>query len=352
MDEPTVGSASVDDVALRTFLDAHVPGGVPAELTVQLLSRGRSNPTFTVTDGEHDWILRRPPFGQVLETAHDMAREYRVMSALQTTAVPVPRTIVYCGDESVIGAEFYIMDRLDGMTFRNDQESAILTLPQQAALSESMLRTFVDLHEVDVASVGLADFGRPSGFLERQVVRWRKQWDAAHLVERPEVDLLLDRLGRSVPETLYPGIIHGDYKLDNLMLDRDEPSRILGVLDWEMSTYGDTLADLGVFVSLYDEVGRPFNPVSAGTTAHPGFLSRAEAIDRYATLRGIDLPTLDWYVVLAYLKVAIIVEQIHTRHVKGLTVGDGFDDAGDMVQPLLTNAMEWASASSIPELRI
>lgn len=351
MGEPGVGSTSIDTVALRAFLDAVVPGGVPGDLTVRLLSRGRSNPTFTVTDGVHDWILRRPPFGQVLDTAHDMAREYRVMSALQSTAVPVPQTVVYCGDEAVIGAEFYVMDRLDGITFRNDTESAVLRLDQQAALSESMIRTFVDLHEVEVASVGLEDFGRPSGFLERQVVRWHKQWGAAHLVERPQVDLLLDRLGHSVPETLYPGIVHGDYKLDNLMLDRDQPSRILGVLDWEMSTYGDTLADLGVFVSFYDEIGRPFNPVSAGTTAHPGCLNRAEAIDRYATLRGIDLPNLDWYVVLAYLKIAIILEQIHTRHVRGLTVGEGFDDAGDMVGPLLTHAMEWASRSSVPGLR-
>ncbi|MHB1164131.1 MAG: phosphotransferase family protein [Candidatus Nanopelagicales bacterium] len=342
----------MDTRALLAFMDARIPGGTAGEITVQLVPGGRSNPTYEVTDGVSFWILRRPPYGQVLPTAHDMGREFRVMSALRDTAVPVPRTVALCEDGSVIGAPFYLMQRLDGRTLRNQADTGRLSAPQQFALGQAVVTIAADLHEVDAESVGLAEFGRPEGYLERQVRRWRKQWAGAHTLARPEVDLLLDRLGASVPVTRYPGIVHGDLKIDNLMVDRNDPSRVIGVLDWEMSTLGDTLADLGTIMTFWDEESRPFNPVSAGLTAHPGFPARDAALQMYATTRGIDLPNVDWYVVLAYLKVAIILEQIHTRHLSGLTVGGGFDDAGAMVQPLLDFAMEWASSTSVPALRV
>lgn len=339
-------------ISLRRFLDRVVSGGVDSDVSAQIVSGGRSNPTFDVSDGSRHWILRRPPFGQVLPTAHDMAREFKVLSALQSTVIPVPRTIAYCSDTDVIGAPFYVMDRIAGVTMRTHADTGVLTTADQSLLGESMVGTLAALHELDVREVGLADFGQPNGFLERQVSRWRKQWAAAHTVERPEVELLLDRLSQSVPIGGPTGLIHGDFKIDNVMVAEDDRSRILGVLDWEMSTLGDTLADVGVFVSFWDEVGRPFNPVSAGTSAHSGFQSRAQIVERYSQIRGIELPSLDWYVVLAYVKIAIILEQIHTRHSRGLTVGDGFDDTGAMVMPLLENAMQWASASDIKELRI
>ena len=159
-------------------------------------------------------------------------------------------------------------------------------------------------------------------------------------------------LGASVPETVYPGLIHGDFKVDNVMVDHADRGRLLGVLDWEMSTLGDTLADVGTLLSFWDEEDSPFNPVSAGTTAHQGFPSHDAIRERYAQLRGIELPNLDWYLVLAYVKVAIIMEQIHVRHEAGLTVGEGFDDAGAMVDPLLDKAMKVASVSDVPGLRV
>ena len=155
-----------------------------------------------------------------------------------------------------------------------------------------------------------------------------------------------------MPKVLYPGIIHGDFKVDNLMVDAENRGRILGVLDWEMSTFGDTMADLGVFACFWDEEGRERNPVSAGTTAHQGFRSRDDALNQYANKRNIDLPNIDWYIILAYVKLAVILEQIHVRHVRGLTVGDGFDDTGAMVDVLIASACEWAAKTSVPGLKI
>lgn len=344
-------TGTVDASRLAGVLEPAV-GPLAGPLQVSLISGGRSNPTFAVTDGSTGWILRRQPFGQVLETAHDMAREYRVISALQSTVVPVPRTVLLVEDSDVIGSPFYVMENLGGRTLRNNADSGELTSDEQRRLGLEMMRILADLHEVDPESVGLADFGRPDGFLERQVRRWRKQWAAAHTAERPHLDLLLDRLEASVPRRAYPGVIHGDYKLDNLMVDRQDAGRVLGVLDWEMSTLGDAMADLGLCWTLWDEPGRPFNPVSAGTTAHAGFPSRQEAMEAYARHRGIDLPDLDWYIVLAYVKVAVIVEQIHTRHIQGLTVGEGFDGSGTMTDPLLDWAMDVASATRVPGLRV
>lgn len=342
---------TVDADRLAAVL-APAVGGLAGPLEISLISGGRSNPTFNVSDGVSRWILRRQPFGQVLETAHDMGREYRVMTALQPTVVPVPPTVILVDDSDVIGSPFYVMEHLGGITLRNNRDSGALTPDEQRGLGLEMMRILADLHEVDPQAVGLGDFGRPDGFLERQVRRWRTQWAGAHTAERPHLDLLLDRLAASVPEQSYPGVIHGDYKLDNLMIDQHDRSTVLGVLDWEMSTLGDTMADLGLCWTLWDEPGRPFNPVSAGTTAHPGFPTRQEAMEAYASRRGMELPDLDWYIVLAYVKVAVIVEQIHTRHVKGLTVGEGFDDSGSMTDPLLGWAMEVASATRVPGLRV
>jgi aminoglycoside phosphotransferase (APT) family kinase protein len=338
--------------SLRDFLDPVIPGGIVGDLQMHLISGGRSNPTYRLSDNTRQWILRRQPFGQVLETAHDMGREYRVITALHNTGVAVPQTLVYCADPNIIGSTFYVMTDLGGITMRNVTDTSIMTVDERGRLAEAMVKTLVNLHQLDPASIGLADFGRPDGYLERQVRRWRKQWDASHLVSRPRVYLLLDRLGASVPETVYPGLIHGDFKVDNIMVDQTDRGHLLGVLDWEMSTLGDTLADVGTLLSFWDEEDSPFNPVSAGTTAHQGFPSHDAIRERYAQLRGIELPNLDWYLVLAYVKVAIIMEQIHARHEASLTVGEGFDDAGAMVDPLLDKAMKVASVSNVPGLRV
>jgi aminoglycoside phosphotransferase (APT) family kinase protein len=256
-----------------------------------------------------------------------------------------------CEDERVLDVPFYVMERIDGRTLRTQDDTADLDQSQRAALTGSLLDTLVALHSVDPAEVGLQDFGRPDGYLARQIGRWARQWASVATRELHEVGELVERLTRSLPVTRHPGIVHGDYKIDNVMVGHDDPTRIVGVLDWEMATLGDTLADLGLLVSFWDEVGGFANPITAGATALPGFPTRDEVVEAYAARRGVDVDGLDWYVVFADLKVAVVLEQIHARHVRGETVGDWFDDVGDMVAPLLDRALERARSSSDPMLR-
>ncbi|TVR25056.1 MAG: phosphotransferase family protein [Nitriliruptor sp.] len=344
----TVGAprstAQVELPALRTYLDEVLPGGVDGDLDVELLSGGRSNPTFRLADVTNRWVLRRPPYGHVLPTAHDMGREYRVQTALAGTSVPVARTVVLCEDASVIGAPFYVMEMIDGVTLRDATQTGRLSVEQRRRLSEAMVDILVALHEVDPGEVGLAGWGRPAGYLERQLHRWRQQWQASATAPRREVDELLDLLGRSCPATRHPGIVHGDFKLDNLMVDPRDPAIVRGVLDWEMSTLGDTLTDVGILLSFWDQPGEVPNPISQGATALEGFLSREQMARRYAVARGLDLEDLTWYLVFADLKIGIILEGIHARHRLGQTVGEGFDGVGDMAGVLLQRAHERAGA--------
>lgn len=342
---------ALDVASVRGWLDDVLDGDLGASLTARVIAGGRSNPTYELSDGQRSFILRRPPHGMVLETAHDMAREYRVLTALQHTPVPVPRTRGLCEDTSVIGAQFYVMDKLDGVTLRDQEDTERLSAEQRGGLAEAMVDTLAALHQVDPDEVGLGDWGRPEGYLERQLNRWRRQWEASFTRPRDEVEELLTRLTRSLPESRYPGIVHGDFKLDNMMVDRRDPTIILGVLDWEMSTLGDTLTDLGILGSFWDQQDEFFNPITGGATALPGFPTREELVEKYVEARGIDVPDIAWYLVFADFKIAIILEGMHARHVQGHTVGEDFEGVGEMVGPLLSRALERASDSSVPGLR-
>lgn len=346
-DTPATGSAP-DAAALRQWLASHLGSTVGDELVVQPISGGRSNPTYSVADGENSWVLRRPPFGHVLPTAHDMGREYRVLTALRDTAVPVPRTVGLCKDPSVIGAEFYVMEKLDGTTLRTPRETAQLSRDERAALSDSMVDLLVELHSIDPADVGLADWGRPDGYLERQLGRWKRQWEHSVTSPRPEVDELYSVLASTIPSSHLPGIVHGDFKIDNLMVDRKDPTRIIGLLDWEMSTVGDTLTDVGILCSFWDHAGEFHNPITAGATALEGFPRREALTRRYGALRGIDVHSLEWYLVFADFKIAVILEGIHARYLHGDTdAGDDFAGVGAMVGPLLDRALNRASESGM-----
>lgn len=335
-----------DMTALRRWMRQVLDDEV-GPLTATLIAGGRSNPTYEVHEEEGDrrWILRRPPHGHVLPTAHNMAREHRVMHALADSAVPVPRVLGLCSDESVIGAEFYLMDKIDGITLRTQEDTARLTADQRNMLRDNLIDTLVALHSVDPAQVGLADWGRPEGYLTRQLDRWAKQWAASMTTPLALADEVATRLRQTMPTSHLPGIVHGDYKIDNLIVDRDDPTRILGVLDWEMSTLGDTLTDLGLLCSFWDQEGEFFNPITAGATALPGFGTCQEVIESYASARAIDVADLSWYMVFADYKIAVILEGIHARHLQGHTSGPDFDDVGAMVQPLLERAVEQATIS-------
>lgn len=330
----TVGDLRLD--RLTGFLSPIMNLAGPLRAT--LLTGGRSNPTYIIDDGAQSWVLRRPPYGLVLETAHDMAREYRVISALSGSIVPVPQPIVLCEDRSVIGSPFYVMERIDGMAIGSRDDAQALEPHERRELAETFVRTFAALHSVDPAAVGLADWGRPDGYLERQLRRWSRQWKQAHSRPRSSVDETLRLLERHRPVTRFTGIVHGDVKLDNLMVDRSQPARALGLLDWEMSTLGDTLADVGLLWTFWDDPTRPHNPLTRGITDLPGFPTADEMVQLYAAERSIDVADVMWYAALADLKIAIILEQIHVRALSGQTV-EGIDDVGAMVDPLLDRAL-------------
>lgn len=308
--------------------------------TARLISGGKSNLTYFVEAGTHRWVLRRPPLGDIMPGTHDVLREFRVMSALSGSKVPVPRTVAGCSDPAVTGVDFYVMDEVRGRVIRTREDAAGLTAPQCRRLGESLVDTMVDLHETDPASVGLASLGRPSGYLDRQLARWERQFAAVQVRELPLVTEIVAALAKDVPQTQRPGIVHGDYRLDNVMVAADDPTRLVAVLDWEMATLGDPLVDLAALVMFWDEEGDRFNPITNGLMAVEGFPSRAEVLDRYLAARDMDAADLDWYMVFAEFKLAIILEQIHARHEKGQTRGEGFEGVGDMVVQLLDAAME------------
>ncbi|ANW67102.1 acyl-CoA dehydrogenase [Mycobacterium sp. djl-10] len=335
---------------LRHWLADAETQPVGEHLDARLIAGGRSNPTYELTDGRRSWILRRPPVGHVLPTAHDMGREYRALTALQGSAVPVPRTVALCDDTTVIGARFYVMDKLEGITLRTAQDTARLTEQQRENLSRKAIQVLADLHRIDPAQVGLADWGRPDGYLERQLSRWMRQWQSSVTRERPQIEELHRRLSGALPASDYPGIVHGDFKIDNLMVAADDPTRIIGLLDWEMSTLGDTLTDLGILCSFWDHAGEFHNPITAGATALPGFPTRDELVAAYLSARDIDVDDIDWYLVFADFKIAVILEGIHARHLQGHTEGEDFAGVGAMVDPLLDRALERASRSAVAAL--
>jgi aminoglycoside phosphotransferase (APT) family kinase protein len=317
---------------LAAWLPAAIPGAGPG-LSARLIPGGKSNLTYEVTDGTSTWILRRPPLGHVLATAHDMAREYRVMSALRDTAVPVPAMLGLCQDESVLGAPFYLMSRVEGTPYRRSAQLAELGPDRTRAISVGLVDTLAVLHAVDPASVGLADFGRPEGFLARQVSRWKKQLDASYCRDLPAADELHRLLAADIPAESQAGIVHGDYRLDNILVD--DADRLAAVIDWEMATLGDPLTDLALLL-VYHRLGEL--PNSGGVTdvgSAPGFLSEHEIIERYAAGSARDMSRFGFYLGLASYKLAAILEGIHYRYLHGQTVGPGFENVGPGIFPLL-----------------
>ncbi|WP_018501812.1 phosphotransferase family protein [Parafrankia discariae] len=305
---------------------------VMGDLSARLVTGGKSNLTYEVSDGRNTWIVRRPPLGHVLATAHDMAREFRLMSALRDTGVPVPRTYALCRDESVLGAPFYVMERVAGTPYRQAAELAALGPQRTRLISRGLVDTLAVLHDVDPAAVGLADFGRAEGFLARQVGRWKKQLDASHSRDLPAADELHARLAADVPPDSASGIVHGDYRLDNVLVDGSD--RLAAVIDWEMATLGDTLTDLALLV-LYQRLGAMLGGSFADASSAPGFLDEAGILTRYTDRSARDLSRFGFYLGLASFKLAAILEGIHYRGLHGQTVGPGFEHIGDAIHPLL-----------------
>ncbi|ABL83363.1 MULTISPECIES: phosphotransferase family protein [unclassified Nocardioides] len=339
-DLQTHGLPGLDLVAFRRWYDEQRPGEIAGELRARVIAGGRSNLTYEVTDGDSWWIVRRPPLGHVQATAHDMGREYTAMSALADTAVPVPTTYAHCPDPEVLGAPFYVMERVAGTAYRSVAQLAPLGPERTATIAGRMIVVLATLHAVEPASVGLAEFGRPEGFLERQVRRWGQQLAGSKTTDRPDADELHRRLAARVPEDDddWVGIVHGDYRLDNLLVCTDD--RIKAVVDWEMATLGDARTDLALLL-VYDRLAElPAAGLVSDVSTAPGYPTGEEHLARYAAARGRDLGDLRsgmrFHLGLAYFKLAVILEGIHYRFLQGATVGDGFDQIGTGFDPLIT----------------
>jgi aminoglycoside phosphotransferase (APT) family kinase protein len=336
--------------ALARWLPSHVQGAAEGRrLWARRLAGGLSNLTYELGDGDSTWVLRRPPLGHVLPTAHDMVREYRVQRALAGTGVPVPVPLALCEDAGVVGAPFYVMDRVAGVVLRTDADTAELTPDEGRRCCDALVRTLVAIHAVDHEAVGLGGFGHPDGYLARQVRRWGQQWERSATRDLPAVGELRRRLEAAVPVSGPPTIVHGDYRLDNLMLAPDDPGRVLAVLDWEMATLGDPLADLGLLLVYWSEPGAPGRAIRQPGGA--GFMTRAQVADAYARASGRGLDALDFYVMLGGYKLAIVMEGIHARFKAGQTVGNGFAHIGEDVPAVVEAALDVGRRSNLPGLR-
>jgi aminoglycoside phosphotransferase (APT) family kinase protein len=318
---------------------------------VALVSGGKSNLTYRVASDAGEVILRRPPLGHILPTAHDMVREYTVLAALGGTTVPVPRAL-YLGDaDGPLGTPFYVMERVLGHICRNALPLGYADTPdQRRAIGDGLVDTLAALHTVDPAAVGLTEFGRPAGFMERQLRRWSKQWEATKIAELPALDALLGDLLRDLPPQREHAIVHGDYRLDNTILHPTQPGCIVAVLDWEMSTLGDPFTDFGALLAFWSEDDDPEvlrdARIVAPVTAAPGFPSRGEVIERYARRTGFDVSDADWYQAFALFKLAVVCQGIAARHTGGATVGSGFDNAQRLVVPLVDAGRHMLAAHS------
>jgi aminoglycoside phosphotransferase (APT) family kinase protein len=333
----------VDPAALGAYLARELPSGEEA-VEVERIRGGHSNETFYIRRGAEEWVLRRPPRGPLLPTAHDVAREYRVLQALAQTNVPVPRPILLCEDTSVVGAPFYLMERAQGVVIRAKLPPAFeADVPARAGLADELIDRLADLHAVDWQAVGLGDFGKPQGYLERQVRRWAGQLDASRNRDLPDLDAVTVWLQENLPESGPSTIVHGDYRLDNVMYREEPPARIVAIFDWEMATLGDPLADLGYLLSFWRERGDPEQELQSDASWRisemDGFPTRAQLVQRYAERTGRQMTHVPFYVALAIWKLAILLEGSYRRHLAGTTDDPFFASLGEGVPALAKRAL-------------
>lgn len=306
--------------------------------TAEVISGGLSNITYRLRLPGGPVILRRPPLGPTLPRAHDMVREHRILAALVPTPVPVPTPLALCTEPAVLGVNFYVMPEVPGHVLRTPDDTEALDQATRRELADTLIDTLAHLHALDPDAVGLGDYGRRSGYAARQIRTWSAQWDRSHTRDLPDMDRLLSALSEQLPPADETTIVHGDYRLDNTIIDLTGPqARIAAVLDWELSTLGDPIADLGLTLTYWHDLGddeRARIPITAGITAKPGFPKTGELADTYATRTGRSLDHLSFHLALAAMKLAVILEGVHARYLGGQTISDGYTNAGDAV-PLL-----------------
>ncbi len=293
-----------------------------APMIVEQFPGGHSNLTYLLRFGRQEFVMRRPPFGPVPPKAHDMARECRILAAVHPVFPLAPRPYVLCEDASVIGSTFYLMERRHGLVVRYDEPPEIADQPEaRRRVSAAMVDALADLHTVDINAHGLAALGKPAGFVERQVRGWSERWKRSQTSEQPGMDLLaawlVDRLPPDAPR---PTLLHGDFKLDNVMLDALDVGRLVAVFDWEMSAVGDPLVDLGILLAYWiHTVPASQGDALTSVTRRAGWFTRAEMLERYAARTGRDLTEIEFYEVFAVFKLAVVLQQIFYRYHRGQT---------------------------------
>lgn len=337
---PRPGEA-LDAGVLGAYLSSRLPG-LPQPLSVRQFPAGFSNLTYLLAAGDRELVLRRPPFGSRPKSGHDMEREFRVLSALAGHFAESPLPLHYCADESVIGAPFYVVERIRGIILRRDyppelEATAGLVRAQQTALIDALAR----LHALDWRALGLAELGRPEGYVARQVEGWTGRYARARTSDAADADPVTRWLASRQPkEAVRAALIHNDYKLDNVVFDLREPARLIGVLDWEMATIGDPLMDLGCSLAYWVERDdpAPLQAVRMLPTRQPGSLTRREVLARYAAQSGLELPEFRFYRVFGLFRLAVIVQQIYYRYFHGQTRDERFGTLGRMARVLIEQA--------------
>jgi aminoglycoside phosphotransferase (APT) family kinase protein len=327
----------LDTTALGTYLQSKIPG-IEDGLTLEQFPGGHSNLTYLLKTGHSEYVLRRAPFGPVAPKAHDMAREYAVLAAVAPHFPEAPRVYHLCEDPDILGAVFFLMERRRGTVLRNSVPPEIAAHPDHGArISEAFIDCQARLHAIDIEKTGLAALGKPAGFVERQVRGWADRWNRAKTEDLPEMVRVIQWLSGRVPSSTEATLVHNDYKLDNIMLREGAPDRVEAVLDWEMTTVGDPLADVGLTLCYWAWANAP-EVTAAGIpsiTSGPGWYSRDAFIERYARKTGRDLGGIGYYEVLGVFKLAVIIQQIYYRYWRGQTSDERFRDFGQRTKGLV-----------------
>jgi len=346
---PIRSGEELDLAKLEPYLRAHFPGET-GELKVSQFPSGHSNLTYSLNLGDAELVLRRPPFGSKVKTAHDMGREFRVLSKLHSAYAPAPEVLLYCDDASIIGAPFYVMRPIHGIILRTKVPRSLDFPPETARrLSESFIDNLVRLHRVDYAGIGLADLGKPEGYLERQVRGWIERYYGSKTHDYLEVEKISAWLQEHTPATQTISLIHNDYKYDNIVLDSRDITNIVGVLDWEMCTIGDALADLGTTLAYWISSTDPeeLQQNCWGPTNYPGSFTREQVVQYYAQKTGCDVSHMAFYLAFARFKLAVIVQQIYYRYHQGLTKDPRFASMPAKIQMLLRSSLHCAQTGQI-----
>ena len=339
----------LDTVKLEAYLRGHFTDE-NGPFRVRQSQSGHSNLTYLLNLGDRELVLRRPPFGTKVKSAHDMSREYRVLSKLHAVYSPAPEVLIYCDDDSVIGAPFYVMEPIHGIILRSKLPGGLDFSSETARrLSESFLDNLVSLHRVDYVAAGLADLGRPQGYLERQVRGWIDRYHGSKTHDHVEVEKIASWMQDHMPSTSAVSLIHNDYKYDNVILDANDITKIIGVLDWEMCTIGDSLADLGTTLAYWADTTDPeeIQLNCYGPTARPGSFTREEVVHWYAQRTGCDVSRIDFYLTFARFKLAVIVQQIYFRYHQGITRDERFASMPATIESLLRSALLCAQTGRI-----